>query len=95
MKSEFGLDLQVDRRRWGTAELPDPQPEANGTVLGEPLSIGKVARLIGCSVWSIRQRLILQGLPHFRCSKPSGKLIFYRDQVIRWILEQQKKKGGE
>jgi hypothetical protein len=59
--------------------------------LGEPLDIGQVARLIGCSVWNIRQRYIPRGLPHFRLSS-NGKLIFYRDQVIRWLLSQQK--GG-
>jgi hypothetical protein len=57
-------------------------------ILGEALDIRKVAQLIGCSVWSVRQRHLRRGLPHFR-SGPSGKLIFYREQVIRWILNQQ------
>src|ERR1051325_1849723 len=56
--------------------------------LGPPMNIRQVAQLIGCSVWSVRQRHISQGLPHFR-SSPSGKLIFYHDQVVRWILENQ------
>lgn len=56
--------------------------------LGEPLNIRQVARLIGCSAWSVRQRHIPQGLPYFR-SRPSGKLTFYRDQVVRWILDNQ------
>ena len=56
--------------------------------LGVPLNIRQVAQLIGCSAWSVRQRHIPQGLPHFR-SSPSGKLIFYYDQVVRWILENQ------
>jgi phage terminase Nu1 subunit (DNA packaging protein) len=51
-----------------------------------------VARLIGCSPWTVRQTLIPRGLPHFR-SGASGRLIFYRDQVIRWIYEQQQ--GGK
>ena len=66
------------------------QPEPNP--LGAPLSIREVARLIGCSVWTVRQSYVPQGLPHLR-SGPSGKLIFYRDQVVRWILEHQQKGG--
>ena len=57
----------------------------------DPLSIDQVARLIGCSPWTVRQTLIPRGLPHFRF-KASGRLIFYRDQVIRWIEKQQQ--GG-
>jgi hypothetical protein len=60
--------------------------------LGIPLNIGEVARMIGCSPWSIRQTLIPRGLPHFRFTA-NGRLIFYRDQVIRWIEEQQQ--GGK
>ena len=59
--------------------------------LGEPLSIAEVARLVGCSVWTIRQRYLRQGIPYFR-SGSRGKLIFYRNQIIQWLLEQQK--GG-
>ena len=59
--------------------------------LGAPLTISDVALLIGCSPWSVRQTLIPRGLPHFRF-KASGRLIFYRDQVIRWIEKQQQ--GG-
>lgn len=64
-----------------------------GSPLGPPLSIRDVARLIGCSPWSVRQTLMPQGLPYFR-SGASGKLIFYTDQVVRWIEHQQQKKGG-
>jgi hypothetical protein len=60
----------------------------NDLLLGEPMSIREVARLIGCSPWSVRQTLLARGLPHWR-SGPSGKLIFYRDQVVRWLLHQQ------
>jgi hypothetical protein len=63
-----------------------------GSRLGMPLNIGEVARLIGCSPWTVRQTLIPRGLPHFRF-KASGRLIFYRDQVIRWIQTQQQ--GGK
>ena len=60
--------------------------------LGEPLSIDQVAELIGCSPWTVRQTLIRRGIPHFR-STASGRLIFYRDQIIRWIENQQQ--GGQ
>lgn len=56
--------------------------------LGLPLDMRQVADLIGCSPWTVRQTLIPRGLPHFRFGA-SGKLIFYRDQVIRWIENQQ------
>jgi hypothetical protein len=63
-------------------------------VLGEPLVITEVAHLIGCSVWTVRQRYLPSGLPYFRIGR-TGKLTFYRNQVVRWILENQKQKGGE
>jgi hypothetical protein len=63
--------------------------------LGQPMSIREVAGLLGCSVWSVRQRLLPKGLPHFR-SGPSGKIVFFRHQVVAWILAQQAQmKGGE
>ena len=62
-----------------------------GEELGMPLSIREVAYLIGCSPWTVRQTLIPQGLPHFRFTA-NGRLIFYRDQIIRWIENQQQ--GG-
>jgi len=65
------------------AVLGPPGPE-----LGEPLGIHHAAQLIGCSPWTVRQTLIPRGLPHFRF-KASGRLIFYRDQIIRWIESQQ------
>jgi hypothetical protein len=64
-----------------------PRPEDE---LGEPLDIREVAELLGSSVWTVRQRCIPQGLPHFRLS-PHGKLVFYRHQVIRWVLERQRR----
>jgi hypothetical protein len=60
--------------------------------LGIPLSISEVARMIGCSPWSVRQTLIPQGLPHLRF-KANGRLIFYQRQVARWIERQQE--GGK
>jgi excisionase family DNA binding protein len=61
--------------------------------LGPPLSIAEVARLIGCSPWTVRQKLLRNGLPFMRFAA-SGKLIFYRDQVIRWVERQQQLQGG-
>lgn len=70
-----------------------PQSEGyRGEPLGEPLSIRDVAGLIGCSVWTVRQRYLPLGLPHLR-SGSQGKLIFFHDQVVRWILERQQKGG--
>jgi hypothetical protein len=56
--------------------------------LGTPLDIRQVARMIGCSVWTVRQTLIPKGLPHFRLTA-LGRLIFYEDQIIRWIEKKQ------
>jgi len=73
--------------------VPGGQPPASGadSRLGVPLDIRQVARLVGCSPWSIRNKWIPKGLPHFR-SGASSKLIFYTDQVVRWIERQQQ--GG-
>jgi len=60
--------------------------------LGEPLTIVQVATLIGCSPWTVRQRHMRGGLPYFRAGV-NGKLIFYKDQVVRWI--ESKQKGGK
>lgn len=60
----------------------------NTRELGEPLTVKQVAVLVGCSVWTVRQRLIPSGLPHFR-TRPSGRLTFFREQVVSWVLEQQ------
>lgn len=91
---EFSRDLGESPR----AALPEALPALAGSheglknePLGEPMSVLGVARLIGCSVWTVRHRLLRQGLPHFRVNG-SRKLIFYRNQVIRWILEKQKER---
>ena len=70
---------------------PDVYP-GEGDPLGAPISIREVANVLGVSPWTVRQRYLPQGLPHLR-SGPQGKLVFYRQQVIRWILERQKKGG--
>ena len=81
------------------SHYPQPQGAQRQTIeaaecspLGLPLSIREVARMIGCSAWTIRQRHIPAGLPHFRAGS-NGKLVFFREQVIAWILHQQRKGG--
>jgi excisionase family DNA binding protein len=70
-----------------TPERTDPE------MLGKPLSITEVAQLLGCSTWTVRQQHIRHGLPHFR-SSPNGRLVFFREQVVRWVLEQQEKESS-
>lgn len=60
--------------------------------LGEPLTVRGVARLLGCSDWTIRHAYLPKGLPHLR-SGPQGKLVFFRNQVVLWILQHQRKGG--
>jgi hypothetical protein len=75
-------------------ELPEAETGGqNASELGEPLGVREVAALIGCSPWTVRQTLIPKGLPCFR-SAASGRLIFYRQQVVRWILRQQRRQEG-
>lgn len=66
-----------------------PHPE---DALGEPLTVRGVARLLGCSDWTIRHAYLPKGLPHLR-SGPQGKLVFFRNQVVLWILQHQRKGG--
>lgn len=69
------------------------QPGETATdALGAPLSIRAVAKMLGCSPWTVRQQHIPAGLPHFRSGR-QGKLIFFRDQVVAWVLRQQEKGG--
>jgi hypothetical protein len=65
---------------------------ADGAALGGPLNIEDVAMLLGCSVWTVRQKYLRAGLPHIRASA-RGRFIFFREQVIDWILERQTKGG--
>lgn len=81
----------VDSLRFPHEPLGQSYPQANDA-LGEPLSIRAVAQLIGCSTWTVRHRYLPQGLPHFR-SGPAGKLVFYRNQIVQWILREQRKGG--
>jgi hypothetical protein len=75
---------------------PYPEDATNATFtepLGAPLSIQEVAGVIGCSPWTVRQRYLPAGLPHHRLT-PNGKLIFYKSQIIRWLLARQQKGGN-
>lgn len=65
----------------------------NPAELGEALSVYEAARLIGCSAWTVRQKHLRAGLPCFR-SGPSGRLTFYKNQVVAWILQKQKEQKG-
>ena len=56
--------------------------------LGEPMDIRRAAALLGCSSWTVRQRLMPMGLPCFQAG-PGTKLIFYRKQLIQWIEAHQ------
>lgn len=73
---------------------PRPQQSSAGE-LGPPLTIKQVAAMIGCSVWTVRQRLIPEtGLPHVRLA-PRGRIIFYRYQVEEWLRFRQQIQGGK
>lgn len=61
--------------------------------LGEAIDVKQVAKLIGCSAWTVRQKHVKAGLPCFRTG-PSGRMTFYRNQVTAWILERQKEQKG-
>lgn len=61
--------------------------------LGEAMDVKQVAELIGCSAWTVRQKHVKAGLPCFRTG-PSGRMIFYRNQVTAWILRRQKEQKG-
>lgn len=65
---------------------------ADGLALGGPLDIEDVAMLLGCSVWTVRQRYLPDGLPNIRASA-RGRFIFFSEQVVDWILERQRKGG--
>lgn len=68
----------------------DATESAGLNPLGVPMSIEDVAELLGCSPWTVRQKYLPQGLPHLRASA-SGKFVFFRGQIVNWILERQTK----
>ena len=61
--------------------------------LGDPLNVKQVASLLGVSPWSIRQ-LLRKGIPHVRNTR-GGKVIFFRNQVLAWVITQQRKGGTQ
>jgi phage terminase Nu1 subunit (DNA packaging protein) len=61
--------------------------------LGEAMDVKQVAEILGCSAWTVRQKHVKAGLPCFRTG-PSGRMIFYRNQVTAWIREKQKEQKG-
>ncbi len=61
--------------------------------LGEALSIKQVAKMLGCCQWTVRHKLMRQGLPHLRPSE-SGKLIFFKNQVAAWVIKRQIQQQG-
>ena len=71
-----------------------PHPESEESSLGTPMDIEQVAALLGCSAWTVRQRYLPQGLPYLRASA-SGRFVFFREQVIDWILKRQEKGGTQ
>jgi hypothetical protein len=75
-----------------------PHPEGasedeSGDPLGEPMTIRDVAQMFGCSEWTVRQQYLPRGLPYFRLS-PAGKLLFFHNQIVRWVQGIQRQKGG-
>jgi hypothetical protein len=86
VKPKQSLDLlEVGGGQSGPKHYPQGK---EGISLGAPLSIADVAALLGCSPWTIRQKYLPKGLPHLRASR-AGKLVFFRNQVIDWILRHQ------
>jgi hypothetical protein len=69
---------------------PTQCPQGEADPLGAALSIREAAALIGCSTWTVRQKYLPMGLPHFRVGS-TGKLTFYKNQLIRWVMAQQEK----
>jgi hypothetical protein len=82
------LDISAPSLGYSYPQRCPPLCPQEMAALGAPLSIRDVAKMIGCSVWTVRQTLIPMGLPVFR-SGPSGRLIFYTTQVVRWIQSRQ------
>jgi hypothetical protein len=68
-----------------SSQTPDP--------LGRPMTIREVADCLGCSAWTVRQQYLPAGLPHFRLAR-TGKLLFFHNQIVGWVLARQRQKGG-
>ena len=97
-KSGFGKPPEpapVQHNSHARAGQRDPQQKPSltdtgnaQTALGEPLTIREVSEMLGCSAWTIRQKYIPDGLPHLQSGR-AGKLVFFRNQVVRWIVRRQ------
>ena len=83
--------LDVSAFRLGQRNPEDYPQHYPPSRLGEPMDIEDVAELLGCSVWTVRQRYLPAGLPHIRAST-RGRFVFFQKQVIDWILKRQKGK---
>jgi hypothetical protein len=83
----------TNHREGNSVEDPLPCAHVHDPSLGEPMNIAEVAELLGCSMWTVRQKYLPQGMPHVRASAV-GKIVFFREQVIDWIVKRQQKKGG-
>jgi len=73
--------LDVSAFRLGQRNPEDYPQHYPPSRLGEPMDVEDVAELLGCSVWTIRQRYLPAGLPHIRASA-RGRFIFFHKQVI-------------
>lgn len=69
-----------------------PQAADADLFFGGPLGIEDVALLLGCSPWTVRQKYLPEGMPHLRASV-RGRFVFFRQQIIDWILQRQTKGG--
>jgi hypothetical protein len=79
-----------DTQQTWTMNAPEPTQRAQTREIGPPMNIQATAEMLGCSTWTVRQRLIPRGLPYFQIN-PRGKMIFYRDQVVGWLQKQHKR----
>lgn len=71
-----------------------PQLDTPEFPLGDAMEIEDVALLLGCSAWTVRQKYVRQGLPFLRTSA-SGRFVFFRRQVLDWVLERQRKEESK
>ena len=92
---EFSHPAPAQNGASESARSPEPESRPNATLgLGEALGVSEVACLLGCSAWTVRHKYLPQGLPHVRASA-MGKIVFFKTQVIAWIVRrQQLTKGG-
>ena len=72
--------LDISAFRLGQKKPEDYPQHYPPSRLGEPMDIQDVAELLGCSVWTVRQRYLPDGLPHIRASA-RGRFVFFRKQL--------------